>query len=451
MEKTQNHTRKSAAALAVLLALAFVLLAVPQAALASTGGDKIATSAASISYSRTVYKANGTGTEAYMKACAKLGSYYTKNLKQMQCNVPVTAAVKLAGVDKKFPNTCADMYKYMNSSSNWENLGNYTGDTSMLQPGDVLIRVKGTTTYKDKKTGKTTKAATSHACVYVGKSIVSSVYKSTLKGTDADVGSPGSTRIFVSAHTSVNNSAKRTAACLQTASAAYADYRMIVFRFVGDSDSVATTQTSSSSTTAATASAKGKKLAKAAAGISYSKLTYQPKGTGTKAYVKAIKSKLGSYYTKSKRQMKSNVSVATAVRTSGVDKKFPLSISKMYTYMNKSKNWENLGNFNGDISTLQAGDVLIRVKDTTTYTDTNGDTQTASSSYVCMYIGKEVASSVYKNKLKGTDADKGSPGKNRVFVSANNSSNTSKSSAACMKTISQAHADYKLVVFRYVG
>ncbi len=449
------------ASLCITLALAACLC--PATAHASAQGDAIAKAAASISYSKVTYQSKGTGTKAYLAACKKyMGSYYTKNKKQMQCNVPVATSVRKSGVDSEFAQTNATIYKYMKNSKDWTCLGNYTGKTSMLQPGDILIRIAGTTSYK--KNGKTYKAATSHTCVYVGAKIASSVYNSSLKGTDADKGAPGSSRVFVSAHKSTKNSAKRSAACLETAKQAYADTRMIVFRYTGSakvaSDSSAAKKETSSESKSSSASntsstvvaAQGAAaIAKTGAEISYSRIVYKANGTGTKAYMKAVKKYAGSYYTKSNRQMQSNASLVTAVRASGVDKNFPNTLKKMYTYMNKSKQWECVGNYTGDVSMLQPGDILIAVKGSSTYVNKNGKTCKAKSNRACLYVGADIAASVYASTLKGTDADKGAPGSNRVFMSASKASNAAKTTAACLKTAKQVSADSTMLVYRYVG
>lgn len=197
----------------------------------TSNGVKMATQAARISYSRTVFKGQGTGTKAYMKVCKKLtrDGYYAKNGNQMKCNVPVAAAVRSSGVDKKFPLTTEGQYTYMKSSKKWKCLGNYKGKESALKPGDVLIRIGGKTKYVGKDGYKYT-ASTNHACMYIGKSIASKVYKKNLKGTDADMGKPGAKRTFVSAHMSRQNPSRRSAACMENASAAYADIKMLVFR-----------------------------------------------------------------------------------------------------------------------------------------------------------------------------------------------------------------------------
>ena len=217
-------------AVLVGLVLGIGLLFTPGYAYASKAGNKIAKTAASFSYTRQCYQSDGyTGTKAYFAACKKLGTYYTKNKKQMQCNVPVAAAVRLSGVDPKFPTGNSEMYYYMKKSDDWECLGNFNTDESTLQPGDILIRIAGVTKYHSKY-GGIKKAETNHACVYIGKKIVKSTYKNKLKGTDADVGRPWSVRTFVSAHTSKNQPSKRSAACLEKRKQAFADYRLIVFR-----------------------------------------------------------------------------------------------------------------------------------------------------------------------------------------------------------------------------
>ena len=195
--------------------------------IATNDGEAIAFIAAQLCYSRHTTKSDGhTGTKFYMRMCNTLGSYYTKNEKQMQCNVPVALAVKASGTDEKFPNGNKEMYYYMQKSSKWKCLGNYNNKTSMLKPGDILIRIGGVTV---SRAGKT--ASNNHACIYIGKAIADSTYKNLLKGTDADMGAP--TGVFVSAHVSNKNPAKRSAACIETASQAFADGAMIVFRYVG--------------------------------------------------------------------------------------------------------------------------------------------------------------------------------------------------------------------------
>ena len=193
--------------------------------------DKIAMAGAKISYSRMTYKKDGVGTKAYFKACLKLGKYYVTNQKQMQCNVPVAAAVRISGVDKKFPTTIAQMYDYMMASKKWKRVGNFNGETSSLKPGDVLIRVNGVTTYR--QNGVKRVSTTRHVCLYVGSKIANSAYKKYLKGTDADRGKPGSSRVFVNARTALNQPSLRRAACLESRKEACADSRLIVFRFVG--------------------------------------------------------------------------------------------------------------------------------------------------------------------------------------------------------------------------
>ena len=230
-----NAARINTAIVAVLvgLVLGVGLLVTPSYAYASNAGKKIARTAASFSYSRKVCQGDGTGTEAYMTACKKIAKngYYTKNKNQMQCNVPVAAAVRVSGVDPNFPTGNSEMYNYMKKSEDWICLGNYNKDEAMLEPGDILIRIAGVTKYHSKY-GGINKAETNHACVYVGKKIAKRIYRKKLKGTDADVGRPGNARTFVSAHTSKKDPKYRSAACLEKPVQAYADYRLIVFRHV---------------------------------------------------------------------------------------------------------------------------------------------------------------------------------------------------------------------------
>ena len=206
---------------------------------ASQAGIAIAAQAVKISYSRTVYQAQGKGTKHYLSVAKTLAKndYYIKNKNQLRCNVPVACAVRGSGVDKSFPTSLLPMYTYMKKSAKWKCLGNFSGREGALQPGDVLIRIgtdKGkanATTYK--KNGVTYTNKTSHACIYVGKQMAQSGYTLALKGTDADKGKPATNATFVSGHTSKKNAAKRSAACLESAKAAYGDFKMLVFRYVG--------------------------------------------------------------------------------------------------------------------------------------------------------------------------------------------------------------------------
>ena len=199
----------------------------------TTRARKIAVAAATMSYSRATYQGEGTGTKTYFAILKKyLTWYYWHNKKQMQCNVPVCASVRFSGAAKDYPMYNVDMYNYMKKSKKWKCLGNYSGKESSLKPGDVLARIAGTTTYRDRY-GNKRYATVHHTCIYVGKKIASSVYKRALKGTDADKGKPGSKRTFVSAHTSSANPAKRSASCLEKASEAFADGQMLIFRYVG--------------------------------------------------------------------------------------------------------------------------------------------------------------------------------------------------------------------------
>ena len=199
-------------------------------AAAKSAGYRMAVAGAKISYSRLTLNKDGVGTRAYFKACKTLSKsgYYVKNQKQMQCNVPVAAAVRTSGVDKKFPTTCAGMYNCMKKSKQWKYLGHYNGKISSLKPGDILVRVKGVTTYT--QNGVKVKAAGNHICMYVGKNIAKMVYAKYLKGTDADKGNPGSSRVFVNARQAPNDLPQRRAACLEMGRTASADSRMLVFR-----------------------------------------------------------------------------------------------------------------------------------------------------------------------------------------------------------------------------
>ena len=203
-----------------------------KAAKVTAARKKIATASARLAYSRLTTRSSGTGTKYYQKMVKRnLSSYYNNTLKRMQCNVPVVTAVRSSGIDKKFPTTIPEMYKYMKKSKKWTCLGNYNGKTSSLLPGDVLLRVAGVTTYK--VNGVKRAVSTNHTCLYVGKKIAKSVYKKYLKGSDADKGSVGSSRVFVNARMGLGAPSQRRAACLESQKQVCADSRLLVFRYVG--------------------------------------------------------------------------------------------------------------------------------------------------------------------------------------------------------------------------
>ena len=108
------------------------------------------------------------------------------------CDRGVATAVVLSGFDDDFPRSCGSLtwgqWKHLNSSSRWENLGRWSGNESDLEPGDILIRV----------TGSSPKAKSDHVCMYVGHDIIMEVYENVLKGTDADVGEPDAKAAWVS-------------------------------------------------------------------------------------------------------------------------------------------------------------------------------------------------------------------------------------------------------------
>ncbi len=144
------------------------------------------------------------------------------NVQGRDCGRAILSIVWWSGWDTGMPRTVAKMRKHMLDSDRWQNRGLWNGKESSLQPGDILIRVKGIDGAKG-----------NHVCMYVGNAIAQAVYDDFLKGTDADKGAPKTDATFVSAHLAGGNPPnKGYAPCIGNKSYAGADTKMRVFRCV---------------------------------------------------------------------------------------------------------------------------------------------------------------------------------------------------------------------------
>ena len=189
--------------------------------------NPIALYACRYAYSQPVYYQNNeanTGTKLYKKVCNAIWP----DRDPMSCDRGVGAAVRWSGSDIDIPPACSSQYKYLKKSSNWENLGKWSGNEKDLKPGDILIRTTKTapgTSYN-------------HVCVYVGQTLAMAAYNTYIKGTDGDKGTPTTASTFVSAHKSAGNKKKAAAACIGNAKYAHADSRMMVFRLKTNQNSL---------------------------------------------------------------------------------------------------------------------------------------------------------------------------------------------------------------------
>jgi hypothetical protein len=114
----------------------------------------------------------------------------------------------------------------------------------------------------------------------------------------------------------------------------------------------------------------------------------------------------------------------------------------IYEHMAKSERWKDLGRWDGKETSLEPGDVLIRMK---AWDGSKGN-------HVCMYIGNAIAKEVYRAKLQGTDADKGAPTSTTRWYSGhlNGGNPPDKGYAPCLGDAKYAHADTVMHVFRCV-
>lgn len=195
--------------------------------------DNSTIAAALVSYSYSQRKTFGDGypgTNLYDEVwTATIGDEYYRS-----CDRGVAAAVKWCGADDNFEyGGCANEHAYLEASPLWEKVGTYDFGGSAqdsadwakehLEPGDILCT-----------------EANSHTFAYVGSEMAKEGYKLYLADTDADVGEPEETAVFVSASIGSDGSAStRTsgpssgrAPCVQSVAGDGRTYD--AFRYVGD-------------------------------------------------------------------------------------------------------------------------------------------------------------------------------------------------------------------------
>ena len=109
--------------------------------------------------------------------------------------------------------------------------------------------------------------------------------------------------------------------------------------------------------------------------------------------------------------------------------------NEQYHYMKSSDKWKKIGTYksgmeNDEDSPLKPGDIVI------------------STHHTCMYVGDEIPTIIYNEKLKGTDADMGPPSKDAVWVSGGWHAGLS----LCICKRSQAHpSSGDGIIYRYVN
>ncbi len=152
----------------------------------------------------------------------KTAAPHVYNVQGRSCDRSIATAVLWSGWDDSFPRMTPKIREHLLSSSRWKNLGFWDGKESSLQPGDILIRIKG---YD--------KATSNHVCMYVGKTIAQEIYKNYVQGTDGDKGKPYETATWMSGHLNGGNPPnKGYAPCLGNAAYAGANKLMKVFRCI---------------------------------------------------------------------------------------------------------------------------------------------------------------------------------------------------------------------------
>ena len=156
--------------------------------LAGADNSTLARISASMAYSQKVRFCDGyPATEVYARACEGVipGDWIPNG---RSCDRGVMIPVRVAGTDMEFPPVCTSQAAYLRSSDRWVDLGVWNGSTSSLQPGDILISIAGVDG-----------ASYDHSCMYVGYDIAQEMYDKVIKGTDGDLGRPGSEAVFSSA------------------------------------------------------------------------------------------------------------------------------------------------------------------------------------------------------------------------------------------------------------
>lgn len=135
---------------------------------------------ASISYSKHVtlgegYRCSALYKKVHDEVTSYPGSYYCS------CDFAVGTAVRWSGTDIEFPtNPASEIHRYLVNSPKWEKVSDDAMNFDDIQPGDVC-------------------STDGHVAMYIGEEIVSQVYESTLKGTDADLGKPDANQVWAQA------------------------------------------------------------------------------------------------------------------------------------------------------------------------------------------------------------------------------------------------------------
>ena len=132
-----------------------------------SNNSSIADAAVSYAYSKQVKLGDGyKGTKLWLKV---FHAVYPGDVWERSCDRATATAVRWSGSDDEFPaGDCAEQHRYCSASDKWKTVGTFSGDTSVLEPGDVLIM------------------SGQHTCCYVGSdAIANHVFTG-----DADVGEP---------------------------------------------------------------------------------------------------------------------------------------------------------------------------------------------------------------------------------------------------------------------
>ena len=154
-------------------------------------GDDLARAACCVSYSQPGYYNGGQhiATKLWQRIYPKIrpGSPWIRG-----CHTAINALVKWSGYDDGYPNFGSGFERSIRArTSKWKVVGKWNGKTSSLQPGDILAL---------KRNGVIGYDGNCHELMYVGYPIAREIYRKYLKGTDADLGAPAKSDVFVSAH-----------------------------------------------------------------------------------------------------------------------------------------------------------------------------------------------------------------------------------------------------------
>ena len=180
------------------------------------------------------------------------------------------------------------------------------------------------------------------------------------------------------------------------------------------------------------------RLAHAACTVSYSRRVWHGGGyDGTNLWMDVFHDTLpGNKWVRA-----CEVNVAAIVRWTGIDPTYPIYAGNLMGYAKNSDKWDYLGYWDEDESKLLPGDILAYYGGTV-----NGKKITGL--HVCMYVGDDIVSDVYKAYVKGTDGDVGKPVSGARYVSAHSGSGNLNnkhngiggSGAPCMDTARTAYA-----------